>query len=153
VDANQAIGTPVELQALVDRSLRPQRLLTATLTGFSGIALLLAALGVYGVVGYRVSQRTRELAIRVALGGQGWRVIDTVLREAVAVLAVGLLAGLPLALMAGTALRAYLFNVDAHDAGVVTSACAVVVAAALAAAYLPSRRAMRVDPARALRAE
>ena len=153
VDANQAIGIPIELQALLDRSLRPQRLLTGTLTGFSGVALLLAALGVYGVVGYRVSQRTKELAIRVALGGPGWRVAGAVLRESAGVVAVGLLAGLPLALMAGTALRAYLFNVEAHDAGVITSACAVVVVAALAAAYLPSRRATRVDPARALRAE
>jgi predicted permease len=153
VDADQAIGTPVELQALVDRSLRPQRLLTGTLTAFAGIALLLAALGVYGVVGYRVSQRTRELAIRVALGGQGWRVVSTVLRESLGVVAAGLLAGFPLALAAGTALRAYLFNVDAHDAGVVTSAGAAVVVAALAAAYLPSRRATQVDPARALRAE
>jgi ABC-type antimicrobial peptide transport system permease subunit len=67
--------------------------------------------------------------------------------------AAGLLAGFPLALAAGTALRAYLFNVDAHDAGVVTSAGAAVVVAALAAAYLPSRRATQVDPARALRAE
>ena len=153
VDANQAIGTPVALQALLDRSLRPQRLLTGTLTAFSGVALLLAALGVYGVVGYRVSQRTKELAIRVALGGHGWRVAGTVLRESAGVVAVGLLAGVPLALAAGTALRAYLFNVDAHDAGVVTSACAVVVLAALAAAYLPARRATRVDPASALRAE
>lgn len=153
VDANQAIGIPVELQTLVDRSLRPQRLLTTTLTGFSGVALLLAALGVYGVVGYRVAQRTKELAIRVALGGQGWRVINTVLRESAGVVAVGLLAGLPMALMAGTALRAYLFNVDPHDTGVITSACATVVVAALAASYLPSRRATRVDPSRALRAE
>jgi predicted permease len=153
VDANQAIGAPIELQALVDRSLRPRRLLTGTLAGFAGVALLLAAVGVYGVVGYRVSQRTRELAIRVALGGRGWRVTTPVLREIVGVVGVGLLAGLPLAFAAGTALRIYLFDVDHHDPSVMTGACLVVVVAALAAAYLPARRATRVDPARVLRAE
>jgi predicted permease len=153
VDANQAIGTPVELRELVDRSLRPRRLLTATLSGFAGVALLLSALGVYGVVGCRVSQRAKELAIRVALGGYGWRVSGAVLWESCAAVGAGLAAGLPLALAAGTALRGYLFNVEAHDAGIVTGASAVVVLAALAAAYVPSRRATRVDPARALRAE
>jgi predicted permease len=153
VDASQAIGTPIELQTLVDRSLRPQRLLTATLTGFATVALLLAALGVYGVVGYRVSERTRELAIRVALGGQGWRVTTTVLRETALTVGVGLVAGLPLAFAAGTALRAYLFNVHSHDASVVSSAFMAVVSAALMAAVLPARRATRVDPAHVLRAE
>ena len=153
VDPNQAIGAPVELQALLDRSLRPHRLLATTLTGFAATALLLTALGVYGVVGHRVSLRTKELAIRVALGGHGWRVIGTVLRDALAFVAVGLAAGLPLAFAAGSAIRSFLFGVDAHDAGVMLTACGVVLGAALLAAYLPARHARRVDPATALRAE
>jgi hypothetical protein len=81
VDRNQAVGTPIELQHLVDRTLKPYRLLSWLLCGFAAIALKLVALGVCGVVGYRVAQRTKEMAIRVALGAPRWRVTATVLRD------------------------------------------------------------------------
>jgi ABC-type lipoprotein release transport system permease subunit len=80
-------------------------------------------------------------------------VTTTVLRETAAVVGIGLLAGPPLAFAAGTALRTYLFNVEAHDTSVVAGACLAVCVAALAAAWLPAGRATRVDPARVLRAE
>jgi putative ABC transport system permease protein len=153
VDRNQAIGTPVALQELVDRTLIPQRVLTWLLGGFATAALLLAALGVYGVVGYRVAQRTKEIAIRVALGSPRWRVTSTVLRDTLAFVAVGLVAGLPVALAVGSGVRAYLFGVAPRDVPTLIAACAVVFGAALVAAYIPARRAPRIDPISTLRAE
>jgi putative ABC transport system permease protein len=153
VDREQAIGTPVQLQELVDRTLIPHRVLTWLLGGFAATALLLAAIGVYGVVGYRVAQRTKEVAIRVALGSPRWRVTSTVLRDALAFVAAGLVVGLPLALAAGSAVRVYLFGVGPQDVLTLVTACAVVFGAALVAAYIPARRAPRIDPIGALRAE
>ena len=153
VDRNQAIGTPIELQQLIDRTLRPHRLLTWLLGGFAATALVLAALGVYGVVGYRVAQRTKEIAIRIALGAPRWRVTSTVLRDALVFVGLGFVAGTPLALGAGNAVRGYLFGVEPQDVVTLVTACSVILAAALLAAYLPARRAPRIDPLATLRAE
>lgn len=116
-------------------------------------ALLLAACGVYGVVSYRVAQRLKEVAIRIALGAPRGRVIATVLRETTAYLALGLAGGLVLAFAAATSIRSHLFGIEPHDAATLAAACATVILAALVAAYLPARRASRVDPIAALRAE
>ena len=153
VDRNQAIGTPVELQQLIDRTLTSRRLLTWLLGIFAGTALLLTGLGVYGVVGYRLTQRTREIAIRVALGAPHWRITTTMLRDTLAFVTLGMAAGVPLALGAGAAVSAYLFGVEPRDVATLAAASAAVLAAAFAAAYLPARRAPRVDPIVALRAE
>jgi predicted permease len=153
IDRNQAIGTPVELQQLVDRTLQGRRLLTSVLGGFAATALLLAALGIYGIVGYRVAQRRKEIAIRVALGAPRWRITTTVLRDTMAFVSLGIIVGVPLAFAAGAAVRAYLFGVEPRDVTTLSVACAVVLASAAAAAYLPARRAPRVDPMLALRAE
>ena len=138
---------------MIDRTLGSRRLLTWVLSVFAATSLLLAGLGVYGVVGYRVAQRTRELAIRVALGAPRWRITTTVLRDTLAFVSLGLIVGVPLALAAAAAVSAYLFGVEPRDAATLAAACAVVSMAALAAAYLPARRAPRVDPMIALRAE
>jgi ABC-type antimicrobial peptide transport system permease subunit len=153
VDRNQAIGTPIELQQLIDRTLSSRRLLTWLLGVSAATALLLTALGVYGVVGYRITQRTREIAIRSALGAPRWRLTTTVLRDTLTFVSLGMIAGVPLALAAGAAVRAYLFGVEPRDVATLAAACTAVLAAAFAAAYLPARRAPRVDPMSALRAE
>ena len=153
LDRNQAIGTPVGLQQFIDLTLRSRRLLTGLLAGFASVALLLAALGVYGVVGYRVAQRRREIAIRVALGAPRWRVTTIVLRDTLIFVGLGLAAGIPLAVAAGAALRTYLFGVEPRDLATLAAASLVVVLAALLAAYIPARRAPRIDPISALRAE
>lgn len=153
IDRDQALGTPVALTEYITRTLRPRRLLISLLGGFAVLALVLAALGVYGVVGYRVAQRTKELAIRVALGAPRWRVTTTVLRDTLAFVALGLAAGLPLALAAGGALRSYLFGVDARDPATLATALAVVTLAALLAACIPAQRAPRLDPISVLRAD
>ena len=153
IDRNQALGTPVALEEYIDRTLRPRRLLTTVITSFAVVTLLLAAFGVYGVVGYRVAQRTKEIAIRVALGAPRWRVITTVLSDTVTWVGLGLAAGLPLAIAAAAAMRRYLFGVDPRDGMTFAAALTVVVIAALLAAALPARRAPRVDAFAVLRVE
>jgi putative ABC transport system permease protein len=153
IDRNQALGTPVVLEDYIGRTVRPRRLLTTVITVFAATALLLAAFGVYGVVGYRVAQRMKEIAIRIALGAPRWRVTSAVLSDTVMCVGLGLAAGMPLALVAAAAIRSYLFGVAPGDVVTLATACAVVITAALLAAYLPARRAPRVDPIAALRAE
>jgi putative ABC transport system permease protein len=153
VDPDQALGTPVPLEGYIGRTLRPRRLLTDVLSVFAGSALVLAAFGVYGVVGYRMASRVKEIAIRIALGAPRWRVTSLVLRDTVGCVAAGLAAGIPLSLAAATTIRSYLFGVEPADGVTLAAACAVVITAALLAAYLPARRAPRVDPIAALRIE
>jgi predicted permease len=153
IDRNQALGTPVPLEEYVGRTLRPRQLLTEVIGVFAAAALLLAAFGVYGVVGYRVAQRMKEIAIRVALGAPRWRVTSSMLSDTVIYVGLGMAAGLPLSLAAAAAMRSYLFGVEPGDGVTFATACAVVIGAALPAAYLPARRAPRVDPIAALRIE
>jgi ABC-type antimicrobial peptide transport system permease subunit len=109
--------------------------------------------GVYGVKSYVVSQRTREIGIRMALGAPSSSVRWLVLREGVWLTAAGLAAGLPLAALIATTLGGLLYEVSAFDPLVFASAPAVLAAAALAACYLPARRATRIAPLIALRTE
>jgi putative ABC transport system permease protein len=153
IDRNQALGAPVTLEDYIGRTLRPRRLLTGVIGVFAVTALLLAAFGVYGVVGYRVAQRMKEIAIRVALGAPRWRVTGTVLGDTMTCVALGLVAGVMLSLAAAGAIRSYLFGVEPVDGPTLATGCAIVIAAALLAAYLPARRAPRVDPIAALRSE
>jgi predicted permease len=153
IDRDQALGTPVLLEDYIGRTVRPRRLLTELVIVFAGAALLLAAFGVYGVVGYRVTQRMKEVAIRVALGAPRWRVTSTVLSDTAIYVGLGIAAGLPLSLAAAAAIRGYLFGVEPADVVTLAAACVVVIASAFVAAYLPARRAPRVDPIAALRIE
>jgi len=153
VDSNQALGAPVALEAYIGRMLGPRRLLTGVIGVFAGTTLLLAALGVYGVVRYRVAQQVKEIAIRVALGAPGWHVTMVVLGDTIVCVAVGLAGGVVLALAAASAIRSYLFGVGPRDVVTLAASCALVVTVALLAAYLPARRAPRVDPIAALRAD
>lgn len=120
---------------------------------FGGIALLLAALGVYGVRAYSVQRRTRELGIRLALGATSFQILWLVLRQGVLQTAVAVAIGLLLALPVGRALAFYLHEVRGHDPLLLLAAAGVLSAAALLASFLPARRAARIDPLRALRTE
>jgi predicted permease len=153
VDRNQALGTPVALEEYIGRTLRPRRMLTGVISVFAASTLLLAACGVYGVVGYRVAQRMKEIAIRVALGASSGHVTTAVLSDTMTYVSFGLAAGILLALAAASSIRSYLFEIEPYDATTLVIACAVVAIAGLLAAYLPARRALRVDPSAALRVE
>jgi ABC-type antimicrobial peptide transport system permease subunit len=153
VDRNQALGTPVALEEYIGRTLQPRRLMTGVITAFAITTLLLAACGVYGVVGYRVAQRMKEIAIRIALGAPRRHVTAAVLRDTMICLGAGLAVGVVLALAAASSIRAFLFGIGPRDLVTLAVACVVVAGAALLAASLPARRAQRLDPIAALRVE
>ncbi len=141
------------LDELATDSLQRERLM-ANLSGFFGaIAIVLAAVGVYGVVAYTASTRRRDIGIRLALGASGAHVIRIVLGRTAVVVAVGLLLGLGLALPATAAARSLLFGVDAGEPWFMALIVVVLGGAGLAAAALPTHRALRTDPVSALRVE
>ena len=128
--------------------------LISTLTGlFSLLALLLAAIGLYGVMSYNVARRTNEIGIRLALGAQASTVVRMILRESVVLLAIGAGLGLVLALLSTKIVKEQLFGLNPTDPFTYVVAFAVVSAMTMIATWLPARRAARVDPVAALRTE
>jgi predicted permease len=134
-------------------SLASSRFSTMLLTVFGGIALLLAAIGVYGVISYGVTQRSQEIGIRVALGASHGRVLRLVVGHAAALTGVGLAVGLTGALLLSRFMGGLLYEVSPTDPPTLAAGVLVLALVALAAAVVPARRAARVDPAVALRAE
>jgi predicted permease len=122
-------------------------------SGFAVLALLLGSVGLYGVLAYSVSQRTREIGVRVALGAQRSSIYQLVLKEAGGLTAAGILAGLACSLPAGMLMRSLLFGVQSWDVQILGLVAAVLAVAAMLASYLPARRAASVNPVEALRAE
>jgi putative ABC transport system permease protein len=120
---------------------------------FASVALVLAAIGIFGVLSYAVSQRTREIGIRMALGAQGGSVIGLIVRQAMLLVASGVIAGTVLALFLSQTMAKMLFDIKPTDPTTFVAVAAVLAAVALLASYLPARRATRVDPIVALRAE
>jgi putative ABC transport system permease protein len=141
------------MQDLVGRSMAGRRFTTVLLTSFAVVAVLLAAIGVYGVLAYLVSQRTQEIGVRLAIGAAPGDVVRLFLREGVTLALVGLAAGLAGALAAARALTVLLFGVTTTDPVTFASVAASLAIVALVASYVPARRAARVDPMTALRAE
>jgi putative ABC transport system permease protein len=117
------------------------------------VAMLLAAVGLYGSLAHAVARRTREIGVRLACGAEPRKMIAMVLREAMMVAAIGLAIGLPLAIGAGKTLRAFLFGVQPGDPVTLAASCTVLTMVALVAAYVPARRASRIDPIAALRGD
>jgi putative ABC transport system permease protein len=141
------------LRTMVEESLLRERLM-ATLSGFFGfLAALLATIGLYGVMSYMVARRTNEIGLRMALGADRVNVLSMVLREAGVLLAIGLTVGTVLALVAGRSASAMLFGLQPHDPLTLALAITVLTAVAVAASYLPARRASCLDPMVALREE
>jgi len=137
----------------IDESISRERMI-ALLSSFFGLfALLLAGLGLYGVMAYAVSRRTREIGIRMALGAQPGNVLWLVLRETLLLVAIGIAIGLPVALAATRLTKGLLFGLTANDPLTITLAPLVMIAIAAMAGYLPARRAAQVDPMVALRQE
>ncbi len=137
----------------VKASLVPERLLSILATFFGGLALALACLGLYGVMAYGVIQRTREIAIRMAIGAERQSVVWLVVRETLALVAIGLSLGTGVALMTGRYIQGQLFGIAPGDPLAISSAIVLLIAVATAAGYVPARRATRVDPVAALRYE
>lgn len=128
-----------------------ERLIASLSAFFGGLALLLAALGLYGVMSYSVTRRTNEIGIRVALGAEPGRVLRLVLRHVAAITGLGLLAGVAASVGLGRFVNSLLFNLATNDATMIAVTAATLAAAAAIAGYLPARRAARIDPTVALR--
>jgi ABC-type antimicrobial peptide transport system permease subunit len=133
--------------------LLPARLGAVAFALFAGLALVLATIGVYGVVRYAVARRAREVAIRLAIGARPDGVVRLLMREGIVLVSAGAILGLALAAVASRGLESLLFGVTAMDPIAFIAAPALLVAIGALAAFLPARRASRVDPANALRAE
>jgi putative ABC transport system permease protein len=141
------------MDELLDESLVQQRFRTWLVTGFAALALLLSAIGIYGLISYSVSQRTREIGVRIALGAQRSNVLGLVLRDVLQVLAFGLLLGLVGALSATRIMRSLLYSTSATDPLSFAATSFTLIAVALLACYIPAHRATKVDPMVALRYE
>jgi len=152
-DPEQSIGDIVSLEQLIGRQTAARRFNTTLLTVFALLAVGLALVGIYGVTAYAVTQRTRELGIRMALGARGVDVVGLLMRESLRRVAVGVGLGLLAALGVTRALSAMLYEVAPRDAVTFAATALLLIAVALLATWLPARRATKVDPMVALRTE
>jgi predicted permease len=137
----------------IEASLQHERIFANLTGGFGALALVLACIGIYGIMAYAISQRTNEIGIRMALGAQPERVLRMVLGEASAMAAIGVAAGLGAALALGRVIASLLYGLKANDPVTLLISATLLIAVALGASWIPARRAARVDPMRALRHE
>lgn len=153
VDPDLGLQQVRTMDQIVDDSLAGDWFATVFLATFAAMALLLSAIGIYGVMSFAVAQRTHEIGVRIALGANHAQVLRLVLMEGLSLAAAGLLIGIGGAYLAGRVMKSMLYGVTIVDPASVGAVIAVLMLCALLACYLPARRAMRVDPMVALRAE
>jgi putative ABC transport system permease protein len=151
IDRTVPLYMVTTVKEALDRYLLQRRFQTVLLGLFAAIALLLAAIGIYGLIQFSVSQRTREIGVRIALGGTPGRVVSMVMRQGLFLALPGLAAGMGCALLLSRALSALFFGVGAADTTSIVVTAAVLLLTTAVACYIPARRAARVDPMTALR--
>jgi putative ABC transport system permease protein len=153
VDPDLAASEVQTLQQVVADATSDRRLNLMLFALLGGLALALAAVGVYGVVSYAVSERTHEIGVRMAVGARPADVARMVVSDGGRLAAAGIVVGLAIALAAGRVMRGFLFHVSPFDPATFASVAAALAVVALLASYIPARRATRVDPMIALRGE
>jgi len=153
LDPDMTVFRILPMTTQVSLNFRLNRLMARLTTAYGVLALLVAAIGLYGVTAYAVARRTREIGVRMALGADRTRVVANVLRGALTQTAIGLVIGYPLAMLATGALASLLFGVTPRDPRVFVQAAAVLLLSAAVAALVPARRAASIDPAKALRTD
>jgi predicted permease len=149
-DPTLAVSQVQTLDEVLARTVGQPKLVMTLLGVFAGVALLLAVIGVYGVLTYTVNARTREIGVRMALGAERGSVVRMIVRQGLAMTGAGLVVGLGAALALSTGLESLLYGVPARDASTFAAVAGLFAAVALAAAWLPARRAAATDPVRAL---
>jgi putative ABC transport system permease protein len=153
IDPNQPIAEINTMEKIVSDSIAQPRLNVMLMSLFGGLALLLAMVGIYGLLSYAVTQRTQELGIRIALGAQVVDVLQLVLRQGMLLALIGEAIGLLGAFALTRLIRGLLFGVTPTDASIFLVVVAVLTMIALLACYVPARRATKIDPLKALRYE
>jgi predicted permease len=153
VDPNLPIISITTQQALVEGRFEQEKLFATAYTLFGGIALLLASIGLFGVVSYSVGRRTAEMGVRMALGAQRSSVVRMIMRESLTLVGIGIGAGVALSAGSARLVATLLYGVPPYDIGTLGVATAVMIGVSAVAAYLPARRASRIDPLVALRHE
>jgi putative ABC transport system permease protein len=153
VDRDQPVFRVMTMDEVRSVSVTGQRIGGTLMTGFAGFALVLAGMGLFGVIAYAVSERAHEIGIRMALGAKPREVFRIVVGQGMILALIGLVLGLPLALGMGQAVAGLLYGVAPNDFATFAGVAAILAAVAFAACYIPARRAMRVDPMVALRYE
>jgi putative ABC transport system permease protein len=153
MDPDLPLGTPRTMDQIMDQSLSPQRFTAGLFAGFAAIALLLAAVGIYGVMSFAVAQRTHEIGLRMALGADQGRVLALILKEGMILAGVGLALGLFGAYGVGKVMHGLLYNVAVFDFAAFGAVAAALLLAGLLACFIPAHRATLVDPMQALRQE
>ena len=153
VDPAEPVSNFETMSRAVSESLAPRRFVVTLLGVFAAMALLMAVLGLYGVISYAVTQRTQEFGIRMALGAQRGEILGMVVGQGVRLAGAGAAIGLAASLAFGRLLKSQLFAVSAFDPLTFAGMAAILIVAATLASYIPARRATRVDPMVALRYE
>jgi putative ABC transport system permease protein len=153
IDPNLPVYDIRTLEEVIGRGVGQQRLTMVFLLGFAALALAMAAVGVFGVTAYAVSQRRHELGVRMALGADRASVVRLVLRQELSACGAGIVVGLGGALALSTLLQSLLYGVAPRDPATLAAASLLLVSVTLAAGYFPARRATRIDPAAVMRME
>ena len=153
VDKDQPVFETATMEQMVRNSVSPQRVTFFVLGAFSALALVLAAIGIYGVVSYSAAQRTQEIGIRMALGAQPGDVLRMVMAQGARLAALGLATGIVAALALTRFLASLLYGVSSSDPTTFVTVTVLLAVTAMAASYIPARRTLRIDPIRALRSE
>jgi putative ABC transport system permease protein len=153
LDPDVPLADVLTMDEMLASGVSRQRMSSGLLAGFASLALLLAAIGIYGVIAYSTAQRAREFGVRIALGARRADVLRAVLGDAVRLVVTGIVIGLGASLALTRVLESQLYEVSATDPSVLVGISLLLGATAIAASYLPARRATRVDPVVALRAE
>jgi putative ABC transport system permease protein len=152
-DPNQPVSSIRSMSDIFDAELANRNMQMILVGTFAALALVLAAVGLYGVLAYVVAQRTSEIGVRIALGAQQRHVVGEVLRSALGLAVIGLLLGLACAFGATRLLASFLFGVSPLDPATFAAVPAILLVVTLLASYVPARRAASVDPMSALRTE
>lgn len=153
LDPELAVADVKELNRVIDNSVATPRLTFALVGLFAGLAIILAAIGTYGVISYTVSQRTPEFGLRVALGAQRMDLLRMVLAQSARLAVAGTVIGVVLALSLGRVVKSLTYAVSISDPAILGSVIVLVLGVALLASYIPARRAAGADPMSTLRTE
>jgi putative ABC transport system permease protein len=153
IDPDQPVFNIKTMDDILAASVATRRISMLLLSGFAGLALLLAALGVYGLISYSIAQRTHEIGLRMALGATGRDVLKLVLRQGMSLVLVGVTLGLASAFALTRVMSSLLYEVSASDPVTFIGVALLLIAVALVACLIPARRAMKVDPMVALHYE